>query len=98
IRRRRLNPGGAACRHRPTLPGNAPAGTLGRMPTPAPTGTVPTGTAMHVAPLHRGVLSVLDFRCQAGPHTPVQVERHDLTSVSYVRRGSFGYRARGEEF
>lgn len=53
---------------------------------------------MHVAPLHRGALSVIDFRCQAGPHTPEQVERHDLTSVSYVRRGSFGYRARGEEF
>ncbi|WP_457097165.1 helix-turn-helix transcriptional regulator [Lysobacter sp. P5_B9] len=68
------------------------------MPTPAPTGTVPTGTAMHVAPLHRGALSVLDFRCQAGPHTPVRVERHDLTSVSYVRRGSFGCRARGEDF
>jgi AraC-like DNA-binding protein len=54
--------------------------------------------AMQVAPLHRGALSVLDFRCQAGPHTPAQVERHDFTSVSYVRRGSFGYRARGEEF
>jgi AraC-like DNA-binding protein len=53
---------------------------------------------MLVAPLHRGALSVLDFRCQAGPHTPTQVERHDFTSVSYVRRGSFGYRARGEEF
>lgn len=54
--------------------------------------------AMQVAPLHRGALSVIDFRCQAGPHTPEQVERHDLTSVSYVRRGSFGYHARGEEF
>jgi AraC-like DNA-binding protein len=54
--------------------------------------------AMHVAPLHRGTLSVIDFRCRAGPHTPVEIERHDLTSVSYVRRGSFGYRARGEEF
>jgi len=53
---------------------------------------------MQVAPLHRGALSVLDFRCQAGPHTPAQTERHDFTSVSYVRRGSFGYRARGEEF
>ena len=53
---------------------------------------------MHVATLHRGALSVLDFRCLAGPHTPAQVERHDLTSVSYVRRGSFGYRARGQEF
>ena len=57
-----------------------------------------TAAAMQVAPLHRGALSVLDFRCQAGPHTPAQVERHDFTSVSYVRRGSFGYRARGEEF
>lgn len=54
--------------------------------------------AMQVSPLHRGALSVIDFRCQAGPHTPAQVERHDFTSVSYVRRGSFGYRARGEEF
>ena len=55
-------------------------------------------SAMHVAKLHSGALSVLDFRCCAGPGTPVAVERHDLTSVSYVRRGSFGYRARGEEF
>jgi AraC-like DNA-binding protein len=54
--------------------------------------------AMQVAHLHRGALSVLDFRCQAGPQTPVAIERHDLTSVSYVRRGSFGYRARGEDF
>ena len=57
-----------------------------------------SASAMLVAPLHRGALSVLDFRCQAGPHTPARVERHDFTSVSYVRRGSFGYRARGEEF
>jgi len=57
-----------------------------------------SAAAMQVAPLHRGALSVLDFRCQAGPHTPAQAERHDFTSVSYVRRGSFGYRARGEEF
>ena len=54
--------------------------------------------AMRVAPLHRGALSVMDFRCQAGPHTPACVERHDLTSVSYVRRGSFGYRNRGREY
>jgi AraC-like DNA-binding protein len=53
---------------------------------------------MQVAALHRGAVSVLDFRCQAGPHTPELVEHHDCTSVSYVRRGSFGYRARGEEF
>ncbi|HJW47678.1 MAG TPA: AraC family transcriptional regulator [Lysobacter sp.] len=53
---------------------------------------------MTVTPLHRGALSVLDYRCHAGPHTPVQTECHALTSVSYVRRGSFGYRARGQEF
>jgi len=57
-----------------------------------------SASAMRVAALHRGALSVLDFRCGAGPHTPTQTERHDCTSVSYVRRGSFGYRARGEEF
>ena len=60
--------------------------------------SAPRADTMQVTPLHRGALSVLDFRCQAGPHTPTQVERHDFTSVSYVRRGSFGYRARGEEF
>jgi AraC family transcriptional regulator len=53
---------------------------------------------MTVTPLHRGALSVLDYRCHAGPHTPAQIERHELTSVSYVRRGSFGYRSRGETF
>lgn len=54
--------------------------------------------AMQVSHLHCGALSVLDFRCCAGPHTPTAIERHDVTSVSHVRRGSFGYRARGEEF
>jgi AraC family transcriptional regulator len=54
--------------------------------------------AMHVAPLHHGPVSVVDFRCQAGPRTPVRIERHGFTSVSYVRRGSFGYRARGREY
>ena len=53
---------------------------------------------MTVTPLHRGALSVFDYRCHAGPHTPAQIERHELTSVSYVRRGSFGYRSRGETF
>ncbi|GAB3100423.1 helix-turn-helix transcriptional regulator [Lysobacter terrae] len=63
--------------------------------TPPPSVSDP---AMRVARLHSGALSALDFRCCAGPHTPTEVERHDLTSVSYVRRGSFGYRARGEEY
>ncbi len=64
------------------------------MPEP----TASADAAMQVTRLHRGALSVLDFRCQAGPHTPAEIERHELTSVSYVRRGSFGYRARGEAF
>jgi len=65
----------------------------GRLPPPHD-----SASAMQAAPLHRGALSVIDFRCQAGPHTPTRVERHDFTSLSYVRSGSFGYRARGEEF
>ena len=50
---------------------------------------------MLVTPLQRGDLSVIDYRCQAGPDTPVQVEAHQATSLAYVRRGSFGYCARG---
>jgi AraC-like DNA-binding protein len=40
-------------------------------------------------------LSVLDCRCDAGPGDRPFVERHEGFSVSYVRRGSFGYRCRG---
>ncbi|HEY0662211.1 MAG TPA: AraC family transcriptional regulator [Lysobacter sp.] len=43
-------------------------------------------------------ISVKDFRCDAGPGAQPFLELHDATSVSYVRRGSFGYRARGESF
>jgi AraC-like DNA-binding protein len=50
---------------------------------------------MLVTPLQQGDLSVIDYRCQAGPHTPTRVETHQATSLAYVRRGSFGYRARG---
>jgi AraC-like DNA-binding protein len=53
---------------------------------------------MTVTPLHRGALSVLDYRCHAGPDTPTQTEQHTLTSLSYVRSGSFGYRSRGAAF
>lgn len=43
-------------------------------------------------------MSAIDFRCDAGPgHTPF-VELHGSYSVSYVRKGSFGYRVRGGSF
>jgi AraC family transcriptional regulator len=43
-------------------------------------------------------ISAIDCRCNAGPADAPFVERHGSFSVSYVRRGSFGYRARGESF
>lgn len=42
-----------------------------------------------------GAVSVIDYRCAAGRPEPPFVERHESYSVSYVRRGTFGYRARG---
>ena len=45
-----------------------------------------------------GSIAVVDCRCSAGPaHAPF-AELHDGFSVSYVRKGSFGYHARGESF
>jgi AraC-like DNA-binding protein len=46
----------------------------------------------------RGALSVFDYRCEAGPETRPFVERHERHSVSYVRRGSFAVRSRGQTF
>jgi AraC-like DNA-binding protein len=44
-----------------------------------------------------GGLRVVDYRCEAGPHSRPFVERHERYSLSYVRRGAFGVRARGRE-
>ncbi|HEX5715642.1 MAG TPA: AraC family transcriptional regulator [Thermoanaerobaculia bacterium] len=41
-------------------------------------------------------LSVIDNRCEMGPGDKPFVEQHGGFSVSYVRKGSFGYRSRGE--
>lgn len=49
-------------------------------------------------PLRAGSLSVVDFRCDAGPADEPFAERHGAYTVSYVRRGSFGYRTRGRDF
>jgi len=48
--------------------------------------------------LRRGSVSVLDYRCSAGPADAPFVELHESFSISYVRAGSFGYRLRGESF
>jgi len=42
--------------------------------------------------VRRNLVSVIDYRCTAGPHDRPFLERHDSFSVSYVRKGSFGYR------
>ncbi len=48
--------------------------------------------------LQSGSISAIDYRCSAGPADRPFVEVHDGFSVSYVRKGSFGYRFRGESF
>jgi AraC family transcriptional regulator len=48
--------------------------------------------------LQSGSISAIDYRCSAGPGDRPFVEVHDSFSVSYVRKGSFGYRLRGESF
>src|ERR1700737_1330994 len=48
--------------------------------------------------LERDALSVIDYRCDARVAERPAVERHGAYSISYVRKGSFGYRARGEAF
>ncbi len=45
-----------------------------------------------------GSLEVVDYRCTAGPSDAPFVELHSTFSLSYVRKGSFGCRTRGESF
>jgi AraC family transcriptional regulator len=45
--------------------------------------------------LRRGPVAVIDYRCAAGPGDVPFIELHRSYSVSYVRKGTFGYRARG---
>lgn len=53
---------------------------------------------MAITVLQRGSISVLDYRCTVGPADEPFVEQHRSFSLAYVRKGSFGYRARGESF
>lgn len=48
----------------------------------------PTGTS----------IACLDYRCMARLHERPVLECHDCHSVSFVRKGSFGYRVRGASF
>jgi AraC-like DNA-binding protein len=48
--------------------------------------------------LRCSALTVLDYRCTAGPGDRPFVEVHKDFSVSYVRKGSFAYRHRGRSF
>ncbi len=43
-------------------------------------------------------LSVIDYRCSVGPGDRPFTELYGRCSVSYVRKGSFGYRYRGQSF
>ena len=45
-----------------------------------------------------GGLRIYDYRCQAGLGAKPFVERHDRASISFVRKGSFGYRTRGRDY
>jgi AraC-like DNA-binding protein len=48
--------------------------------------------------LQRRSITVSDFRCSAVPGDAPFVERHRCHSISFVRKGSFGYRARGKSY
>jgi AraC family transcriptional regulator len=46
--------------------------------------------------MQRGSLTVTDYRCSRGPHDAPYPEQHESFSIAYVRKGSFGYRCRGQ--
>ncbi|MBI3770393.1 MAG: helix-turn-helix transcriptional regulator [Deltaproteobacteria bacterium] len=48
--------------------------------------------------MRRGAISVIDYRCDVGVDAEPFVELHSGFDVAYVRKGSFGYCARGESF
>ncbi|MBC8007076.1 MAG: AraC family transcriptional regulator, partial [Prolixibacteraceae bacterium] len=53
---------------------------------------------LNTTQLRSGPVSVVDYRCTAGPAEKPFTEVHRTHSVSYVRRGTFGYRTRGRTF
>lgn len=51
-----------------------------------------------VSELKTGPIRVASYRCDAGPGATPFTELHEGYSVSYVRKGSFGYRTRGRSY
>ena len=43
-------------------------------------------------------LAIYDYRCQIGVGAKPFVEQHRRSSISFVRKGSFGYRTRGRQY
>jgi hypothetical protein len=58
--------------------------------------TIDYTTMVSTTVLCRGPISVIDYRCSAGPGDEPFSELHQRYSISYVREGAFGCRARGE--
>jgi AraC family transcriptional regulator len=48
--------------------------------------------------LEHGGLTIVDYRCDARLRERPTIEQHGAFSLSYVRKGSFGYRYRGADF
>ncbi|HEY3594798.1 MAG TPA: AraC family ligand binding domain-containing protein, partial [Polyangiaceae bacterium] len=48
--------------------------------------------------IRRGPISVIDNRCHVVRGETPFVECHEAFSISYVRKGTFGYRTRGRSF
>ena len=46
--------------------------------------------------IEKPAFKAIDYRCDAGPDDAPYTEVHRLFSIAYVRRGSFGYRYRGD--
>ena len=46
----------------------------------------------------RSGLAIYDYRCQIGVGAKPFVEQHRRSSISFVRKGSFGYRTRGRDY
>lgn len=64
-----------------------------------PSSARPEAAAPHrTSILSNGLVSVIDYRCAAGPGNPPFAEQHARHSVSYVRKGSFGCHCRGRVF
>jgi AraC-like DNA-binding protein len=51
-----------------------------------------------VAVVDCGLVSVVDYRCDAGPGDQPFPESHNAYTLSYVRRGGFAYASRGRTF